>query len=133
MDKARKKTERQLKKIEHKIGRAYQNPALISINKEYQKYMKKVDYETRELYDAYKAETEQKAKEEKKKAYSDKVRELTLDSKEYNKLLKKMVGVLARTNADALDIANANMQAVYIENYNQVANECRRAGIDVEG
>lgn len=134
MDKARAKTDKQLDNMEKDISRVYKkSPALLSVQKEYAKYMAMVTKRTKELYEAYTKEEDKDIKAEKKKAYMDKVRELTLNSAEYKKLTKKITDAITQTNKQALAIANDAMQEVYVENYNQVAEECERVGIKVDG
>ena len=134
MDKARRQTDKKLSSMEREIGRVYKdNPALIAIEKEYAKYMAGVQKRTQTEYKAYIEEEDRDAKAEKKKAYMDKIRSLTLQSAEYNKLVKKMVGVLAKVNQQALDISNKAMRDIYVMNYNQVAEDCRKVGIKVDG
>lgn len=128
MDKARQRTDKQLAKIEREMGRIYKNdPALKHIEKEYADYMAKVKKQTEAEYEAYKADPE------KKQEYTDKVRALTLESAEYKRLVKKIVAVLADVNQQALDVSNDAMIDIYTMNYNQVAEECKRVGIRVDG
>lgn len=133
-DRARQKTDEQLKSMEAKIGRVYvKNSALIAIRKEYDAYMKKVKKETDNEYKAYMNESDPDKKKELKKVYANKVDSLTRKSKEYQKIIKKFTSVMAKANQDALDIVNSEMRKVYVENYNQVAEDCRKVGIKVNG
>ena len=132
MDRARQKTDKQLLAMEKDISRVYRtHPALIEVEKKYQKYMSMVEKRTQDAYKAYIDETDADTKAEKKKAYMDEIKTLTVNSKEYKKLIDEITTVLARVNQDALDIVNAGMLTIYAENYNQVAEECRKAGIKV--
>lgn len=134
MDKARKKTDKQLIAMERNISRVYEtHPALIEVEKKYRKFMDMVAKRTEKAYKAYVNETDKDTKDELKKAYMDKIKALTVNSKEYKKLIDEITTVLARVNQDALDIVNAGMLTIYAENYNQVAEECRKAGIKVNG
>lgn len=131
-DNARKQTDKQLKKMEREIGGIYKNdPALKRIQKEYAKYMNMVQKRTQDAYKAYIGETDADTKAEKKKAYMDEIRALTIDSKEYKKLIDEITTILAQVNQNALNVVNNGMLAIYAENYNQVAEECRKAGIQV--
>lgn len=133
-DKARQKTDKRLKEMEKKIGRMYRmHPALIEVRKEYAKYMKMVQKRTESSYKAYINETDKDIKEDLKHVYMDELRGLTIQSKRYNKLVKKIVKTMAKVNQDALDIVNAEMVPIYTDNYNQVAEECRKVGIEVNG
>jgi N-acetylglucosamine kinase-like BadF-type ATPase len=128
MDRARTQTDKKLDMIEREIGRVYKEyPALLAIEKEYAKYMAKVQKQTEKEYNAYKEDPEQK------QAYIDKVKALTLGSKEYARLTQKIARVLAEVNQQALEISNNAMLEVYAMNYNQVADDCRKAGIKVDG
>jgi N-acetylglucosamine kinase-like BadF-type ATPase len=89
--------------------------------------MAKVQKQTEKEYKAYKEDPEQK------QAYIDKVKALTLGSKEYARLTQKIARVLAEVNQQALEISNNAMLEVYAMNYNQVADDCRKAGIKVDG
>lgn len=132
MDKARKKTDKQLLAMEKDISRVYRtHPALIEIEKKYQKFMSMVEKRTEGSYRAYINETDKETKDELKKVYMDEIKALTVNSKEYKKLIDEITTVLARVNQDALDIVNAGMLTIYAENYNQVAEKCRKAGIKV--
>lgn len=133
MDGIRKKTDKRLKSMERRMGRVYKTyPALLAIEKEYRAYMDTVAEKTRDSYNAFiHADEEEKA--EKKKAYGDEVKALTLDSRDYQKIVRKFVRAMAKANQEALEIANAEMRKIYVENYNQVAEECRRVGIKVYG
>lgn len=134
MDRARQATDKKLQAMESEIGRIYANsPALKRIRKEYAEYMKMVQKRTESSYKAYMDETDPDTKKDLKKAYTDEVRSLTLESKEYNKLIKKFTEVMAQVNQEALNVANGAMVDIYVENYNQVAAECRRVGIEVDG
>jgi uncharacterized protein YegL len=134
LDKARQKTDKRLAKMERDISRMYRmHPALIAIRKEFAKYMKMVQKKTRSSYDAYINETDPDKKQELKKIYSDEVKKLTLQSKDFQKLVKKITKTMAKVNQDALDIVNNEMVPVYTDNYNQVAEECKKVGIKVNG
>jgi len=134
LDKARQKTDKRLKEMEKKIGRMYRmHPALKSIKKEFADYMKMVQKKTKTSYDDYINETDPDKREEKKKIYTDEVKKLTLQSSQYKKLVKKIAKTMAKVNQDALDIVNAEMVPIYTDNYNQVAVECKKVGIKVNG
>lgn len=134
MDRARTQTDKKLNQMEREIGRIYEHdPALIRIEREYAKYMTMVKKRTEASYKAYVRETDWDIKMELKKAYSDEVRALTLDSAEYKKLIKKITIILAEVNQKALDVSNKAMREIYAMNYNQVAVDCKKAGIKVNG
>lgn len=133
-DRARQKTDKQLNEMERAIGRIYQNdPALNRIKKKYMAYMKDVEKATKDAYTAYKDETDAKRKAELKKAYMDEVKALTLENKKYKSIVSEFTRIMAGVNQQAIAVANAEMKKIYIENYNQVAVDCREAGIRVNG
>ena len=132
LDRARTKTDKRLKQMEQRMSRVYGNSsALNAVQKQFVEYMKKVKKETQDQYDAYM--NAQEDKEKIKEGYIKAVKDRTIFSKEYKKLLSKLVGVLAEVNQQALDIANDEMIAIYTDNYNQVAEDCRKVGIKVNG
>ena len=134
MDRARKQADSRLNKIEKDISRVYKNnPAILSVEREYAKYMAMVKKRTKEAYEAYINEKDRDVKAEKKEAYMSQIKALTLESKEYAALVQKMAQALSKVNQAALDISNDAMIDVYVENYNQVAEECERVGIKVNG
>lgn len=134
MDKARQQTDKILHNTLRDIGRVYKtSPALSRIMGKIEKYMKNVEKATKSSYRAYVNESDINVKEEKKKAYMSEIRGLTLDSREYKTLMKEFVHALAVTNQEALEKVNASMPDIYAVNYNQVATECRKAGINVNG
>ena len=134
MDKARQKTDKELARIEREIGRIYKDdPALKSIEREYAKYMMMVKKKTEKEYKAYINEHDWDKRAELKKAYSDEVKALTMDSAEYKKLVKDITATLSYVNQKALDVSNKSMRKIYAMNYNQVAEECKRVGIRVNG
>ena len=131
-DRARRKTDKQLKKMEGEMGRVYKNnSALLAVRKEFMQYMDKVKMETQPQYDAYVHAKEDKDK--LKLEYIKAVKNRTVFSKGYKKLVSKFASILADANQQALDIVNNEMISIYIENYNQVAEDCRRVGIKVNG
>ena len=133
-DRARQETDKQLNQMERAIGRIYQNdPALNRIKKKYMAYMKDVEEATKDAYTAYKNETDTKRKEELKKAYMDEVKALTLENKKYKSIVSEFTRIMASVNQQAIAVANSEMKKIYIENYNQVAVDCREAGIRVNG
>lgn len=133
-DRARQETDKQLNQMERAIGRIYQNdPALNRIKKKYMAYMKDVEEATKDAYTAYKNETDTKRKAELKKAYMDEVKALTLENKKYKSIVSEFTRIMAGVNQQAIAVANSEMKKIYIENYNQVAVDCREAGIKVNG
>lgn len=134
MDEARRLTDKKLKQVETKIGRVYKlHPALLVAQKKYDEYIKWVNKETRKEYEAYVNEKDVEKKAEYKKVYADKIKKLTLNSTKYKKIEKEVVSALAKANQEALDIVNDELSEIYAINYNQVAVDCKKVGIKVNG
>jgi hypothetical protein len=134
MDRAHRATDEILEKIEADMGRIYrEDPALKRIKEQYEEYMQFVQKETIDLYEAYIAEQDREKRAEKREEYARKVRELTIESAKYSKLIKRFVAVMADVNQKALNVVNKATSSVYVLNYNNVADDCRRAGIRVYG
>lgn len=134
MDKALRLTDKKLEALESKMGRVYKNdPALKRIKKEYLNYMKMVQDRTESSYKAYIEAVDENTKEELKRAYMDEIRSLTIESAAYKKLIKKFTKVMADVNQKALNLVNAEMPEIYVINYNQVAADCKKIGIKVNG
>ena len=134
MDKALQLTDKKLEALESKMGRVYKNdPALKQIKKEFNAYMKMVQKRTRSSYEAYINENDKNTKEELKRVYMDELEGLTLNSVKYRKLIKKFTKVMADVNQKALDLVNAEMSEIYVINYNQIATDCKKIGIKVNG
>ena len=133
-DKARAQTDKTLELMEKEISRVYdKNPALISVYKEYKQYMDMVQERTEGLYKAYINESDKNIRLDNKKAYMDAIRALTIESADYRKLIKKIAKTITKVNKQALNIVNGAMQEIYVTNYNQVAVDCEKVGIKVNG
>lgn len=129
-DRGRTQADKILGQTEKSMGRIYNEyPALVKIQKRLAKYLDGVKKDTQALYDAYKADGGKEAKQ----AYEDAVREKTLGSMEYNAIIKEFTKVLAEVNQKALDVVNGSMVDVYTVSYNNVADECKRVGMRVNG
>lgn len=133
MDKAREKTDKRLASMERKMQKEYRTfPALKAAEKKYLAYMKEVQQQTQEEYEAYSKATGEDRRE-LKQAYTDAVKKLTINSKEYKKVLDGFIDALTKANQAALSIANDEMVGIYADNYNQIADQCRKFGIKVNG
>lgn len=133
IDKARERTDKILKTMDRDIGRVYKtNPALLKSKKRLTEYLDGVKEKTKPEYEAYMNEKDEQKKKTLKKAYSDKVKELTTENKEYKKILKEFVKTLTTANQSALNVVNDSMIDIYTLNYNQVGEECKKVGIKVE-
>lgn len=132
-DKARQKTDKMLAGIERQMGRVYEtNPALLNIQKKYEAYMDDVSKRTESAYKAFMDAEDEESKKEAKEAYMGQIRAYTVQSKEYNKIIKEFVHALALANQKAMDVVNDSMVDIYVMNYNQVAEDCRKVGIKVK-
>ena len=90
-----------------------------------------VQERTKSEYEAFVNETDKNTKEELKKAYSDKILDLTIRSEKHNRIQKNFIKNLSAVNQQALNAINSETASIYAENYNQVATECKRVGIEV--
>lgn len=132
MDNARKQTDRILIDLERRIENVFSNSSkLKNIQKKYMEYMRFVEKSTQDEYNAYTSATGHLERFRLKKIYSDKVKKLTLYSKEYRRLENVFTRTLAEVNQQAVDLANAEMVDIYLINYNQVAVNCKEVGIEV--
>lgn len=132
-DKARRKTDKILNQLEGAIADIYAtSPELAAVAKEYDRYMARISRYTKRSYLEY-INAPAGEKEARKKAYTDEIRAYTVGAKEWRRLVDKITDAMATVNQRALDLINGTMEDVYIENYNQVAVDCREAGIKVNG
>jgi hypothetical protein len=134
MDKARNRTDKILTQMERRINEVYtRSPALLRIQKKYNKYMQEVSVATYEAYMAYQNEPMGDNRDRLKKAYMSEVRGYTLDNKRYLSIVSEFTEIMADVNQQALDIVNAEMPEIYMLNYNQIADACKKVGIKVNG
>lgn len=133
-DKARQKTDKMLASIERQMGRVYKSdPALLNIQKKYEKYMEYVYERTKGAYKAFIDAKGEESKKEAKDVYMRQIQRYTIESKEYNSIIKEFVRTMADVNQKALDVVNDSMSEIYAINYNQVAEDCRKVGLKVDG
>lgn len=133
-DKARQKTDKMLAGIEKQMGRVYDtDPALLNIQKKYEKYMASVYKRTEGAYKAFIDADDEESKKEAKETYMGQIRRYTVQSKEYNSIIKEFVRTMADVNQKALNVVNDSMSEIYALNYNQVADDCRKVGLKVDG
>lgn len=119
--------------MERQIRKEYRkNSDLREAEKIFLRYMEKVKGKTQAEYDAY-INADDGEKKDLKKKYIQAVKSLTVYSKEYKKMIERVTRLLAKANQNALDIVNNEMVSIYTDNYNQVAEDCRRVGIKVNG
>lgn len=133
-DKARQKTDKMLASIERQMGRVYKSdPALLNIQKKYETYMKYVYERTKGAYKAFIDANGEESKKEAKDVYMRQIQRYTIESKEYNSIIKEFVRIMAYVNQKALDVVNDSTSEIYAINYNQVAEDCRKVGLKVDG
>lgn len=133
MDTARKRTDKMLADLERRVGEVYAtDSSLLRIQKKYEHYMRQVERATRSEYLAYIRASEED-KEEKKKAYTKHFRELTAGNRTYQALTSEITKILAQVNQKALDLINNEMTEAYTVSYNQLAVDCKKEGIKVNG
>ena len=134
IDEARQKTDKMLADLERRIEQLYMSdPSLIRMRKKYRAYMKKVEEQTKDAYDAYVNETDREEKTKKKVEYQDQVMKLTMQNKEYKKLCSDISMAIAKVNEKATKMTNEFVDNIYILNYNEVAVDCKKIGIRVNG
>lgn len=132
-DRARSKTDKILKDIEGTISALYKNnPDLINAQRKYRQYMRQVNKLTETVKKEYDAETDAVKKQKLKQDYIKQVEQYTTNNSQYKKLVEEICRIMATVNQKALDIVNDRLEEIYMINYNQVAVECKRVGIEVE-
>lgn len=133
MDRARKRTEKKLRNLEKRVKAIYANdPSLLHMQKKFEQYMKGVDEATHEAYLEYKNAEWGEMRDKAKRAYMEAVRGLTIENRMYRDMISKFTDVIAEVNQQALNLINAEMDDIYMLNYNQVAVDCKKVGIKVE-
>lgn len=133
MDRARKRTEKKLRSLEKRVKGVYANdPSLLRMLKRFEQYMNEVDEATHEAYLEYNNAEWGEMRDKAKRAYMEAVRRLTIENRMYNDMISRFTEVMAEVNQQALDVINAEMDDIYMLNYNQVAVDCKKVGIKVE-
>lgn len=134
MDKARKKTDKMLRDLERRVKAIYESdPSLRRIQAKYNKYMESVANQTKEAYWDFQNETDTNTKQTLKKKYIEDVKKLTIQNRVYKDMISEFTRIMASVNQSALDLVNAEMEEIYALNYNQLAVDCRKIGIKVNG
>lgn len=133
MDRARQKTDKILSDLERRIDSIYESdPSLKRIQKKYARYMQSVEAKTKDAYLAYQ-NADASDRDRLKRAYAEEVELLTLRNKTYRGIVKEFSRIMADVNQEALDLVNEEMSTIYAINYNQIAVDCRKIGITVNG
>lgn len=134
MDRARRETDRKLKDLERRITSLYaSDPSLLRIMEKYQRYMARVRDLTMDDYRAFTKAPYGKDRDRLKKVYTGRLEDLTIKNKRYNDIISEITEILSEINQKSIDLANDEMADIYITNYNQLAVECKRLGIQVDG
>lgn len=133
-DNAHRKTDIILQEIEQTIVEIYaRDKKLKAIGREYRAYMDFVDNQTDLTRNAFLSADDKISRQEAERAYMDQIWTLTIHSEEYNRIIRDFTHRLAELNQEALDVVNDKLPEIYMINYNQVAEECKRVGIKVYG
>ena len=93
--------------------------------------MERLQKATEGLFKAYKDEEDINAKKDAKNAYIAEILAQTIESKEYQRIISKLTASITKVNQKALDKINEITAEIYVINYNQVAEDCRKVGIKV--
>lgn len=133
-DRARQKTDKMLRDLERRVRAVYESdPSLRRIQAKYNKYMESVASQTKEAYWDFQNETDTNTKQTLKKKYIEDVKKLTIQNRVYKDMISEFTRIMASVNQSALDLVNAEMEEIYALNYNQLAVDCRKIGIKVNG
>jgi len=130
-DKARKFTDKELAKIEKELNKLYTR-ASKTVGKPFKAFMRDVSAKTASAFKVYERAVKSGSKADITRAKVDlekKLRAETLGSKGYRKAVSKTAEQIAVVNVAALAYIHSKTSDIYIENYNQVANEAKRLGL----
>ena len=133
-DKARRFTDKELSRIEKELNKIYVT-ASKKVGKSFKSYMRSVDKKTASAIKIYDNALKSGSKSEIRTAKSNLEKAIyaeTLGSKEYKKITDKTAREISDVNVVALAYISANMSDIYIANYNQVAGEAKRIGLEFE-
>lgn len=132
MDKVRKYTDEELKKLERKLSSAYSS-AQKELKKKWKKYMNYVNNQIKPYQAAYDAAVKAGVKTEiadAKAALDNIKRDLTLSSPRYNEMVDNLTDRMAHVNETALAYINDKVPSLYIANHNAIAPTAKSLGID---
>lgn len=121
-DKARAYSDRELKKLEKELARAYAQ-AKSEIEAEWTAYMDKHDAKAQRLYDALltarnSGDSASIAKAEEK--YQTELKAITTQNRAYKRMVNDIAGKLAHIDQEAYNMANNILRDVYAVNYNDI-------------
>ncbi len=123
MDKARRYTDRELANIERNLATIYRE-ASEDVSRKWNEYMAETKPQVEALEKAVKeAKAGGDAKEirDAQKAYSDALKEYTIQNKYYKEMVDQTAEQLTHANEKALAYVNGEMPKIYTANYNQMA------------
>lgn len=132
MDKARRYTDKELKKLERRLKREYSS-AQKELKKKWKEYMAYVDKKIKPYEEAYEAAVKAGIKSEiaeAKAALENIKRDLTLSSPRYNEMVDNLTDRMARINETALAYINDKVPDLYFVNHNAIAPTAKSLGID---
>lgn len=132
MNKVRKYTDEQLKKLERRIAREYSS-AQKELKKKWKDYMDMVEKEIKPYQSAYdlalKSGTKQQITEAKA-ALENIKKDFTLSSPRYNEMIDNLTDRMAHVNETAISYINDKTPDLYIVNHNAIAPTAKSLGIN---
>lgn len=132
MDKARRYTDKELKKLERRLKKEYSS-AEKELKKKWKEYMAMVEKEIKPYQSAYDLALKAGTKEqiaEAKLALENIKRDFTLSSPRYKEMIDSLTGQMANVNVTALAYINDKVPDLYIVNHNAIAPTAKSFGID---
>lgn len=132
MDKARRYTDKELKKLERRLKKEYSS-AEKELKKKWKEYMAMVEKEIKPYQSAYDLALKAGTKEQISKAKSaleNIKRDFTLSSPRYKEMIDSLTGQMANVNETALAYINDKVPDLYIVNHNAIAPTAKSLGID---
>jgi len=124
-DKLHKWTDREIAKLEYKLRHHYAT-ARKSLSRDFQSFLDEIAPDINKSLAILNNAKKSGDKEKIKKAteiHDNLMREKTIMSDKYNRMVKIMSERLANVNKDALDIVNGKMPLIYSKNYNYMGED----------
>lgn len=132
MDKARRYTDKELKKLERILKKEYSS-AEKELKKKWKEYMAMVEKEIKPYQSAYDLALKNGTKKEvaeAKKALEKIKRDFTLSSPRYKEMVDNLTDRMAHVNETALAYINDKVPDLYIVNHNAIAPTAKNLGIN---
>lgn len=130
-DEARKRTDKELEKMERRITEIYQQSAK-SIYEDWNAYMeraeKRIEGYEKDVRDAQKVGDEEIIRQMEERLLEAK-KSVTFQDKHYREMLDSVTDQLAKVNQTALDYINEEVPKIYAWNYNQAGEIAEGVGI----